>query len=71
MYVNDNITTEKEVTNCFATYFEGKVDKIVKNANIDLKVYNGTRKLAAAGGDFMTPVDVYESVKQCIGFKAI
>ena len=34
MYVNDKIITEKVVANCFATYFEGKVDKIVKNANI-------------------------------------
>ena len=50
--------TEKEVANCFATYFEGKVDTIVKNANIDPNIYNGISKLAAVDSNFMATVEI-------------
>ena len=51
---------------------EEKVDEIVKNANIDVNVYN--RKMAVADGNFMTPVEIYECVKQlkkCEGYDRI
>ena len=39
MYHNDKKVPENEIADCFATYFEGKVDKIVKNARVDQNVY--------------------------------
>ena len=34
-YYNDKRIPEKEVANCFAAYFEEKVEKFVKSADID------------------------------------
>ena len=53
-----------EVANCFANYFEEKVEKIVKSAVIDPMVYNGKTKLVAAIGNFMSQQEILECVKQ-------
>ena len=41
MYHNDIRIPDAEVANCFANFFEEKVDKIVKSAIIDPTVYFG------------------------------
>ena len=76
MYINDKKVPENDIANYFATYFEGKVDKIVKNSSIDHNVYNGTGKLVVAESDFMSPFDILECVKQlkiknCEGYDRI
>ena len=76
MYCNEKKIPEKEVANCFAAYFEEKVDKIVKNATIDPDVYNGKTKFVAADDNFMSPWDVLECAKQlkiknCEGYDGI
>ena len=76
MYFNDEKIPEKEVANCFAAYFEDKVDKIDKDAIKDPGVYNGKTKLVAADENFMSPSDILECVKQlklknCKGYDQI
>ena len=39
MYYKHKIIPENEVANCFANYFEEKVEKIVRNAVINQEVY--------------------------------
>ena len=56
MYYNEEKILEKEVANCFANYFDEKVDKIVKDQNIDPNVYNGNTKLTATDRSFMSPL---------------
>ena len=45
MYYSDKQIPDGEVANCFAAFFEEKVDKIVKSAIIDPTVYNGNTKV--------------------------
>ena len=66
MYHNEKRITEKEVANCFATYFEEKVERFVKSANIDPDVYNGKTKLVAPESNFMSHLEILECVKQLI-----
>ena len=47
MYYKEKRIPDGEVANCFASFFEEKVEKIVKSAIINPDVYNGTRKLVA------------------------
>ena len=60
MYYNDKKIFEKEVSYCFAAYFEQKGNKIVENAKIDQNVYNGNRKLTVVDSNFMTLIEIYE-----------
>ena len=53
MYYKDKIIPENEVANCFANYFEKKVEKIVRNAVINREVYNCKIKLVAAESNFI------------------
>ena len=76
MFFNDIRIPDREVANCFATYFEDKVNKIVKNAIIDPGVYNGGPKLVAVDSDFMSKNEIIECVKQlklknCEGYDRI
>ena len=57
MYYNEKRKPEKEVANCFAAYFEEKVENIVKSAKIAPDVYKGKTKLAAPDGDFIQIFD--------------
>ena len=50
--------------NCLAVFFEEKLEKIVKNANIDPNVYNGRTKMTVAESNFMSPLEIVECVKQ-------
>ena len=43
MYYKEKRIPEGEVANYFASFFEEKVEKIVKSAIINPDVYNGTR----------------------------
>ena len=54
MYHKDMRVPDNEVANCFAVFFEEKVAKIVKSANIDPMVYNGQKKLDATNSNFMS-----------------
>ena len=76
MYINDKKVPENEIADCFATYFEDKVNNIVKTSRVDDAVYYGVRKLVAADSDFMSPLDIIECVKQlkiknCEGYDRI
>ena len=76
MYYNKIKVPDGEVANCFATFFQDKVEKIVNNAIIDPEVYNGRRKLVAADSNFMSENDIIECVKQlklknCEGYDRI
>ena len=76
MYHNEIRIPEGEVSNCFAAFFEEKVEKIVKSAIIDPTVYNGQTKMAAADSDFMSENEILECVKQlklknCEGYDRI
>ena len=76
MYYKDKRIPQTDVANCFATYFEEKVDKFVKSANIDRGVYNGTTKMVAAETNFMSRLEILECVKQlkiknCEGYDRI
>ena len=64
MYFNEKRIREGEIADSFATYFEEKVGKIVKNATIDHGVYNGRRKMVAADSNFMSQDDILVCVKQ-------
>ena len=76
MYHNEVRVSDSEVANCFADFFEDKVEKIVKSAKIDPTVYNGRTKMAAADSNFMSENDILECVKQlklknCEGYDQI
>ena len=64
MYYSEKRIPDGEVPNCFAAFFEEKVEKIVKSAIIDPLVYNGKTKMAVADSNFMTENDIIECVKQ-------
>ena len=64
MYLNDERVLDGGVADCFANFFEDKVDKIVNTAIIDPNVYNGKTKLAASESNFMSETDIIECVKQ-------
>ena len=64
MYLNDKRVPDGGVSDCFANFFEDKVDKIVNTAIIDPNVYNGKTKLAASESNFMSETDIIECVKQ-------
>ena len=76
MYYKDKRILEGEVANCFANYFEEKVEKIVNSAVIDPLVYKGKTKMIAAISNFMSPPEILECVKQlkiknCEGYDQI
>ena len=48
----------------FAQFFQEKVSKIVRNAEIDPNVYNGHTKMATVDCGFMTAIDIYKCVNQ-------
>ena len=52
------------VAESFAQFFQEKVSKIVRNAEIDSNVYNGHTRMVMADCDFMTAIDIYECVNQ-------
>ena len=54
MYHKDMRVPDSEVANCVAIFFDEKVAKIVKSANIDPMVYNGQKKLDATNSNFMS-----------------
>ena len=64
MFYKDTKVPGGEVANCFANYFEEKVEKIVKSAIIDPMVYNGKTKFVAAIGNFISQQEILECVKQ-------
>ena len=76
MYLNDERVPDGGVADCFANFFEEKVDKIVKTAIIDPNVYNGKTKLTASKSNFMSEIDIIDCIKQlkmknCEGYDQI
>ena len=67
---------EHERSECFASFFYEKVDKITKETIVDQNVYNGTRKMTAWSRMFMSSSEVESciksiKIKNCEGFDRI
>ena len=63
MYNNGVEIIEKDLPECFADHFEGKIKNLVSNARIDPNVYNGFRKMEVADENFMTSINILRAVK--------
>ena len=76
MKYNNEIVTGVDVCESFVKFFEGKVNSIVSNVNIDPNIHNGGRKIFANDSMFMTREDIITSVKSlktknCEGYDRI
>ena len=57
---------EQERSDCFAKFFEDKVNKITATVQIDPNVFNETRKINADSQMFMGPEEVIKCIKNNI-----
>ena len=54
---------EHERSECFASFFAEKVNKITNETIVDQNVYNGTRKMTACSQMFMSSNEVESCIK--------
>ena len=74
--LDGNKVNKNDLPDVFAKFFVDKVNAIVDDCVVSDSVYNGTRKLHSNPENFMTPENVYKSIKSlksknCEGFDRI
>ena len=63
MHNNNNIPfTPNDLPDAFADFFGNKIENIVNTTHIDPAVYNGTPKVQENNFNFMTEVNIIESI---------
>ena len=63
MFLNNNPINETNLPDKFASFFQNKVQTIVREQTINEIVYNGTQKMITENSNFMRENDVLVAMK--------